>query len=49
MLFHGKREKATAQVIQVVMPQDLCDEIGKWEAPRRCSMNELLNSALSGV
>ena len=46
-LFHGKREKVTAKVTQVVMPQDMCDEIEKWAAARRCSMNELLNSALS--
>ena len=46
-LFHGKREKVTATVTQVVMPQDMCEDIEKWAAARRCSMNELLNSALS--
>lgn len=46
-LFHGKREKVTAKVTQIVMPQDMCDEIEKWAASRQCSMNELLNSALS--
>ncbi len=47
MLFHGKREKVTAKVTQVVMPLGTRDEIEKWAAVRRCSMNELLNSALS--
>ena len=46
-LFHGKRERVTAKVTQVVMPLGTCDEIEKWAAVRRCSMNELLNSALS--
>lgn len=46
-LFHGKREKVLAKVTQVVIPQDMCDDIEKWAAVRRCTMNELLNSALS--
>ncbi len=46
-LFHGKREKVTAKVTQVIMPLGTCDEIEKWATARRCSMNKLLNSALS--
>jgi hypothetical protein len=46
-LFHGKREKVTATVTQVVMPIQTRGEIEKWAAIRKCSMNELLNSALT--
>jgi hypothetical protein len=46
-LFHGKREKVTATVTQVVMATQTRDEIEKCAAIRKCSMNGLLNSALT--
>ena len=45
-LFHGKRERVTAKVTQIVMPTQTRSAIEKWARVRKCSMNELLNSAL---
>jgi hypothetical protein len=46
-LFHGKRERVTAKVTQIVMPTHTRSAIEKWARVRKCSMNELLNSALT--
>ena len=46
-LFHGKRERVTAKVTQIVMPIHTRSAIEKWAGIRKCSMNELLNSALT--
>src|SRR5437899_4697337 len=43
---HGKREPTVAKVTQIVMPEDIRQLIEHWSENRRCSMNELLNSAL---
>jgi hypothetical protein len=37
-----------AKVTQIVMPNDIRQLIEHWSENRRCSMNELLNSALVG-
>ena len=43
---HGRRQPTVAKVTQIVMPQDIRELIERWSENRRCSMNELLNSAL---
>jgi len=43
---HGKRQPTVAKVTQIVMPEEIRQLIGYWSENRRCSMNELLNSAL---
>ena len=43
---HGKRQPTVAKVTQIVMPQEIRQLIEHWSENRRCSMNELLNSAL---
>ena len=43
---HGRREPTVAKVTQIVMPQEIRQLIEHWSENRRCSMNELLNSAL---
>src|SRR5216684_4121453 len=43
---HGRRQPTVAKVTQVVMPQEIRELIEHWSENRRCSMNELLNSAL---
>src|SRR6266536_3133036 len=44
---HGKRQPTVAKVTQIVMPQEIRQLIEHWSENRRCSMNELLNSALA--
>jgi hypothetical protein len=44
---HGKRQPTVAKVTQIVMPQEIRQQIEHWSENRRCSMNELLNSALA--
>ncbi len=43
---HGRREPTVAKVTQIVMPNEIRRLIEHWSENRRCSMNELLNSAL---
>src|SRR5229473_6864370 len=43
---HGKRQPTVAKVTQIVMPEEIRQLIEHWAENRRCSMNELLNSAL---
>ena len=43
---HGTRQPTVAQVTQIVMPNEIRQLIEHWSENRRCSMNELLNSAL---
>jgi hypothetical protein len=43
---HGRRQPTVAKVTQIVMPNEIRQLIEHWSANRRCSMNELLNSAL---
>src|SRR5438552_3336404 len=43
---HGKRQPTVAKVTQIVMPEEIRQLIEHWSENRRCSMNELLNSAL---
>jgi hypothetical protein len=43
---HGKRQPTVAKVTQIVMPAEIRQLIEYWSENRRCSMNELLNSAL---
>ena len=43
---HGRREPTVAKVTQIVMPNEIRQLIEHWSENRRCSMNELLNSAL---
>src|SRR6266513_2828483 len=43
---HGRRQPTVAKVTQIVMPQEIRQLIEHWSENRRCSMNELLNSAL---
>jgi hypothetical protein len=43
---HGKRQPTVAKVTQVVMPNEIRQLLEHWSENRRCSMNELLNSAL---
>src|SRR6266700_3699935 len=43
---HGRRQPTVAKVTQIVMPNDIRQLIEHWSENRRCSMNELLNSAL---
>jgi hypothetical protein len=43
---HGKRQPTVAKVTQIVMPIEIRRLIEHWSENRRCSMNELLNSAL---
>jgi len=45
---HGRRQPTVAKVTQIVMPNDIRQLIEHWSENRRCSMNELLNSALVG-
>src|SRR6266513_1679466 len=45
---HGRRQPTVAKVTQIVMPQEIRQLIEHWSENRRCSMNELLNSALVG-
>lgn len=44
---HGRRQPTVAKVTQIVMPQEIRQLIEHWSENRRCSMNELLNSALA--
>src|SRR6266571_2311658 len=43
---HGRRQPTVAKVTQIVMPNEIRQLIEHWSENRRCSMNELLNSAL---
>src|SRR5216683_1161615 len=43
---HGRRQPTVAKVTQIVMPNEIRQLIEHWSEDRRCSMNELLNSAL---
>jgi hypothetical protein len=43
---HGRRQPTVAKVTQIVMPNEIRRLIEHWSENRRCSMNELLNSAL---
>src|SRR2546425_2308684 len=43
---HGRRRPTVAKVTQIVMPNEIRQLIEHWSENRRCSMNELLNSAL---
>ncbi len=43
---HGKRQPTVAKMTQIVMPEEIRQLIEHWSENRRCSMNELLNSAL---
>src|SRR6266567_3003794 len=43
---HGRREPTVAKVTQIVMPNEIRQLLEHWSENRRCSMNELLNSAL---
>jgi hypothetical protein len=45
---HGRRQPTVAKVTQIVMPNEIRQLIEHWSENRRCSMNELLNSALVG-
>ena len=44
--FRGKKQPTTVRATQFVMPLDLRQELERWAEKRRCTMNELLNSAL---
>ena len=44
---HGRRQPTVAKVTQIVMPNEIRQLIEHWSENRRCSMNELLNSALA--
>jgi hypothetical protein len=44
--FRGKKQPTTVRATQLVMPLDLRQELERWAEKRRCTMNELLNSAL---
>ncbi len=43
---HGRRQPTVAKVTQIVLPNEIRQLIEHWSENRRCSMNELLNSAL---
>jgi hypothetical protein len=47
--FHGKKPPMTAKATQLVIPLDLRQELERWADQRRCTMNELLNSALIAI
>src|SRR5947207_15187837 len=42
----GQRRQVTARPTKIVLPTDVRDQLDRWSEARRCSMNELLNSAL---
>src|SRR5947207_2556518 len=44
---HGRRQPTVAKVTQIVMPNDIRQLIEQWSENRRCSINELLDSALA--
>ena len=44
--FRGKKQPTTARATQLVIPLAMRQELERWAEQRRCTMNELLNSAL---